>query len=135
MSLLSSWGRDDADAGIDLATETSPQALRNTTESRVKLLLYVAVCAGDVNAIKNLLQFNRDLLNDQLFGFEGADVYGKFPNSRTGRCYTYTGVEERDKTGTQKDYFYPLHVAAEASNKILCMMLAKAGADIEAKVH
>ena len=131
MSLVSAWGQDDPNDAIDLATETTASSLRKATQERVKLLLYVALNAGDVNAIKNIFQFNRDLLNGQLYGFEGADVYGKYPNSKTGRCYTYTGIEEKDKEGNQKDYFYPIHVAAETSNKILCLMLAKAGADLQ----
>ena len=135
MSLLSSWGKNEAEDEIDLATETSIQSLRNSTEDRVKLLLYVAVVKGDIDAIKNLLRYNRDLLNVQLYGFEGADVYGRFPNSKTGRCYTYTGVEEKDNNKGQKDYFYPLHVAAEVSNKNLCLMMAKAGANVDAKVR
>ena len=44
------------------------------------------------------------------------------PASKTNRCYTYTGLE---KDG----FFYPLHVASESANKLLVLMLAKAGAD------
>ena len=42
--------------------------------------------------------------------------------SKTKRCYTYTGLE---KDG----YFYPLHVAAEAGHKTLTVLLVRAGAD------
>jgi hypothetical protein len=91
----------------------------------VKKLLFLSVKAGEILAIKNILNFNRALLNEQIFGFEGADVYGSIPDSKSKRCYSYTGIK-RD------GYFYPLHVAAEYGNKMLVLMLAKAGADVDA---
>lgn len=45
--------------------------------------------------------------------------------SRTKRCYSYTGNE---KDG----FFYPLHVAAESGHKNLSILLVRAGADEQA---
>lgn len=47
-----------------------------------------------------------------------------FDQSKTKRCYTYTGKEA-------DGYFYPLHVATEAGHKTLTVQLVKAGADKE----
>jgi hypothetical protein len=47
-----------------------------------------------------------------------------FCQSKTKRCYFYTGAE---KDG----YFYPLHVAAEAGNKALVLLMVKNGAEVE----
>ena len=62
------------------------------------------------------------LLNNKMFGFEGHDVYNFVPDNKTGRCYTYTGVE---KDG----FFYPLHVVAEMGHKKLVILLVQAGAN------
>jgi hypothetical protein len=46
--------------------------------------------------------------------------------SKSGRCYTYTGLE---KDG----YFYPIHVAAENGHKELLHQMIKIGCDINVK--
>lgn len=76
-----------------------------------------------------------------MFGYEGTDVFEVIKNvsylndivsitsnaypmqSKTKRCYTYTGQE---KDG----FFYPLHVATESGHKNLTILLVKAGAEI-----
>eukprot|EP01036_Dinobryon_divergens_P027146 gene27146-35870_t len=58
-----------------------------------------------------------------MHGYEGTDVYEVIQNSKTKKCYIYTGIE---KDG----FFYPLHVAAEAGHKELVLMLVKAGAEV-----
>jgi hypothetical protein len=84
------------------------------------MLSATAILGAEIHAIKNILQVNRSLIRQKMHGYDGTDVYGVIPNSKTKRCYTYTGVE---KDG----YFYPLHVAAEAGHKMLTLMLVKAG--------
>jgi hypothetical protein len=78
--------------------------------------------AGDIPAVRNLVSSDPSLLNQKMFGFEGHDVYGTVPESKSGRCYSYTGVE---KDG----FFFPLHVAAEMGHKKLVILLVQAGAD------
>ncbi len=75
-----------------------------------------------------------------MYGYEGTDVFEVIKNvsvflisahnyldnllqSKTKRCYTYTGI---DKDGD----FYPLHVATESGHKNLAILLVKAGADV-----
>ena len=69
MSLVANWGSKNND--IDLITETNSANLRQLDEEKVKKLLFLSIRAGEINAIKNILQFNRALLNEKLFGFEG----------------------------------------------------------------
>ena len=107
MSLVSNWFDKGTSVHDDLLAETSTNNLETLDEEKIKKLLFQSIRAGEVHAIKNILKFNQLLLNEKLFGFEGADVYGINPTSKTRRCYTYTGIE---KDG----YFYPLHIAAES---------------------
>lgn len=64
------------------------------------------------------------LISEPLYGFEGADTKGVI-NAPSNRVYTFTG-QKRD------GFFTPLHVAAEAGNKLLTMLLLQAGADKDA---
>jgi hypothetical protein len=121
MSLVSTWGSND-DCPSNIETAASTANLRLLDDEKIKKLFFQVLRAGEIDAIKNILNFSLSLLNDKLFGFEGADVYNMYPTSKTKRCYTYTGLE---KDG----FFYALHVAAQAGNKRLVLMLAKAGAD------
>eukprot|EP00601_Ochromonadales_sp_CCMP2298_P009776 CAMPEP_0173269114 /NCGR_PEP_ID=MMETSP1142-20121109/30703_1 /TAXON_ID=483371 /ORGANISM="non described non described, Strain CCMP2298" /LENGTH=873 /DNA_ID=CAMNT_0014205433 /DNA_START=275 /DNA_END=2895 /DNA_ORIENTATION=- len=83
--------------------------------------LHVAAC--EINAIRSILQVNRDLLHSKMYGYEGSDVFEAIKDSKTKRCYFHTGLE---KDG----FFYPLHVAAEAGHKSLTILLVRAGADV-----
>lgn len=118
MSLFNKGGRD-------FAAETTSDALFKSTTAEHKHLLFDALRAANLHAIRNIFSINRNLVNDKLFGYEGHDIYESIPNSRTHRCYTYTGQE---KDG----FFSPLHVAAECGHKTLVLLLVKAGADISA---
>ena len=143
MSLISTWG-SGGDDEVNLSVETSDGNLRNLDDEKIKKLFFQAIRSGEVLAVKNILQFSRTLLNEQLFGFEGAYIYSAYSfqllvkcsihcagadvyninlNSKSKRCYTYTGIK---KDG----FFYPIHISAESGNKLLTHMLAKAGADI-----
>lgn len=126
----SSWGQTQASKGFykperDFSNEATLSNIRMMDENSQKGLLFDAIRACEIPAIKNVVQVNRSLVTSKMFGFEGADVYEVIQNSKTKRCYKYTG-QERD------GHFYPLHVAAEAGHKKLTMMLVKAGADINA---
>ena len=41
--------------------------------------LFESLRSGDISAIRNLLQVNRSLLNEKMYGFEGHDIYGSVP--------------------------------------------------------
>ena len=88
----------------------------------MKGLFFEALRASNLTAIRNIVSLNRSLVTAKLFGYEGSDVYETIKNSKTKRCYNFTG-NERD------GFFYALHVAAEAGHKNLTMLLVKAGAE------
>eukprot|EP01035_Chromulina_nebulosa_P020106 gene20106-26105_t len=106
--------------------EVTLSNIRMMDETSQKSLLFDSIRACDIPTIKNIFTVNRNLVVAKLYGFEGADVYEVIKNSKTRRCYNYTGLE-RD------GYFYPLHVAAESGHKKLTLMLVKAGADVSAE--
>lgn len=108
----------------DLETETSPARLNGMPEEEQKELFFEAIRVCNLVAFRNLVQHNRSLVTEKMYGFEGADVYEVIKNSKTHRCYTLTGLE---KDG----FFYPIHVAAEAGRKVLVLLLIKLGADPE----
>mmetsp|Transcript_2478 Transcript_2478/g.2439 ORF Transcript_2478/g.2439 Transcript_2478/m.2439 type:complete len:381 (-) Transcript_2478:1174-2316(-) len=119
MSLLSSWGGKETRGSEEEFSVAKVSSMTPVEQSRA---LFESIREGDIPAIRNILQVNRSLLLDKIFGFEGHDIYGIIPNSKTKRCYTFTGNE---KDG----YFYPLHVAAEMGHKALIILLVQAGAD------
>jgi hypothetical protein len=98
---------------------------------------------GDLPSIRLILQSNRSLLTEKLFGYEGHDVYGIVPNvsdcflpfelsrqSKSKRCYSFTGIEKVVINSIlfdllQDGYFYPLHVAAEMGHKALIILLVQ----------
>eukprot|EP01038_Epipyxis_sp_PR26KG_P015838 gene15838-21459_t len=121
--MANSWG--PAYEGRDLEAETTPSNLRLMDTRAQKELFFGALRAGDLKAIRNILQVDRSLLTDKMMGYECADVHEVIKNSKNKRCYAYTGLE-RD------GFFYPLHVAAEAGHKLLVILLVKAGADVNA---
>jgi hypothetical protein len=109
----------------ELSSEITVSSIRMMTEDQQQSILFKAIRACDLHIIRNVLQVNRTLLNAKMFGYEGTDVFEVIKNSKTKRCYSYTGQE---KDG----FFYPLHVAAEMGHKNLTILLVKAGADIQA---
>jgi hypothetical protein len=57
----------------------------------VVLFYFVVVTvANNVNAVKNILQANKYLLNAKLLGFEGADIREIIPNVRLTRNIHWT---------------------------------------------
>ena len=70
MSLLSQWG-SSRDEAADLILETIDGNLRSKDEEQIKKLLFAALKSAEVDAIKNILHFNRGLLNEPLHGYEG----------------------------------------------------------------
>mmetsp|Transcript_3291 Transcript_3291/g.5126 ORF Transcript_3291/g.5126 Transcript_3291/m.5126 type:complete len:745 (+) Transcript_3291:67-2301(+) len=120
MSLLSTWGNKDSSKVTDDEISAAKLGLMSATEQAS--VLFDALRNNDIPTIRNVLQVNRSLLNQKMFGFEGHDIYGIIPNSKNKRCYSYTGIE---KDG----YFYPLHVASEMGHKSLIILLVQAGAD------
>jgi len=127
----SSWQKDKGGGGGggggQQANELSASALRTMDEASLLSLMFEAIRASDIPSLKKILAVNEKFVTAPMFGFEGSDVHGIIKVAKgatsTGRCYTYTGK--------QKDgYFYPLHVAAEAGHKKLCLMLVGAGAEV-----
>lgn len=116
-----SWGADDP--STDLDNKTSAYNLKLLDDKAKKQLMFEAIRASNLTAIRNLLQSNRNLVNSKMYGFEGSDVYEIISDNKSKRCYNYTG-NERD------GFFYPLHVATEAGLKNLTVLLIKAGADV-----
>ena len=108
----------------DSAEDYSIFSLRYLDSKKLKERLFNAIRSNKVDAIKNILQIDKGLLTQKMYGYEGTDVYERIPNSRTKRCYTYTGDE---KSG---GYFYPIHVAAEYGHKMLVFSIIKAGASV-----
>ena len=88
----------------------------------IYVLLTCDAATGDIIAVRNIVSRDPALINQKMYGFEGHDVYGIVPNSKSGRCYTHTNNE---KDG----FFYPLHIAAEMGHKKLVILLVQAGAD------
>ena len=84
-------------------------------------LLFAAIRYSNLSSLRNILLHYKYIVNQKLYGFEGADTYGLL-HTASNRCYTYTG-EEKD------GFFYPLHVAAEAGVKAVVDFLLVSGAD------
>jgi len=117
-----SWSKSSIEEDLK---ELSSSKVRMMDEPGRKELLFTAIRVSDLSAIRTILQVDRGLIQGKMFGYEGSDVFEVIKDSKTKRCYTYTGQE---KDG----YFYALHVAAEAGHKNLTLLFAKAGADIDA---
>jgi len=115
-----SWAKDMDDQDL---SEITTSSLRMLDEDGQKRLLFAAIRACELNAIRSILQVNRNLIQAKMFGYEGSDVFEIIKESKTKRCYFYTGQE---KDG----FFYPLHVATEAGHKNLTVLLVRAGADV-----
>mgnify|MGYP003385669289 CR=1 FL=1 len=64
----------------DLVAETSNEKLLSLDIADHKRLLFDALRAGNLAAIRNLFATNRTLLATKLGGYEGADVYETIPN-------------------------------------------------------
>jgi len=119
------WGKESS-IDIDLSVATSEQQLLRTSAEDRKEVFFYALKKGNKHAIRNLLRFDRTIVNEQLYGFEGADVYESVTGSHSQRCYTYTGMGS-------DGFFYPLHVAAENGHKDLVMMLSQITSTIDGK--
>jgi hypothetical protein len=70
MSLLTQWG-SSRDEASDLLLETTEGNLRNKDDEQIKKLFFSALKFAEIDAIKNILHFNRSLMNEQLHGYEG----------------------------------------------------------------
>ena len=76
MSLVSNWGVNKE--SIDLINETNSGNLRELDEEKIKTLLFFSIRSYEINAIKNILNFNRSLINEKLYGYEGCNSYMKY---------------------------------------------------------
>lgn len=136
-----------------LLSEVKPKCDQKLYQPQLVLMLFwqwnnFIRIACELNAIRNVLQVNRSLVQSKMYGYEGSDVFEIIKNvsrlihfqtamqcnqsysspntqSKSKRCYFYTGQE---KDG----FFYPLHVATEAGHKNLTILLVRAGADVSA---
>lgn len=89
MSLLGSWGGKERGTEDDLSL-SKISAMGATEQSRVffealrgcflSILLSPSPSDGDLPSIRMILQSNRSLLHEKLFGYEGHDIYGTVPN-------------------------------------------------------
>jgi hypothetical protein len=77
---MNSWGT--ARNMRDLVAETTTEKLMSMDSADHKRLLFDALRAGNLAAIRNLFGTNRSLLSAKLGGYEGADVYETIPNVR-----------------------------------------------------
>lgn len=93
-------------------------------EDSKPLVFFDALRSNDKETVENILSVKKFYLNQNMYGFEGADVYNAIPISTSRRCYTHTG-------SSKDGFFTPLHVAAEAGHKDLIIYLIRAGADLE----
>ena len=75
MSLLSAWGNKESRNEEDMST-SKLSVMNRADQSSV---FFESLRSGDIAGIRNLLQVNRSLLNDKMYGFEGHDVYGSVP--------------------------------------------------------
>ena len=116
------WGEN---AVVDTML-TSVAELRALSNNQLKQCLFDAIKALNIPLVRNVFLADRTLINCELHGFEGADIYNSIPDSRTTRCYTYTGV-------AKDGFFSPLHVAAERGDKYIIMLMVRAGCDQSAK--
>lgn len=99
MSLLSSWGGKETRGNEEELSISKVSSMTLVEQSRAlfesirgkfnfeKYFIYVNIYLfiiyildGDIPAIRNILQVNRSLLVDKIFGFEGHDIYGIIPN-------------------------------------------------------
>ena len=79
------WGKESS-IDIDLSVATSEQQLLRTSAEDRKEVFFYALKKGNKHAIRNLLRFDRTIVNEQLYGFEGADVYESVTGSHSQRC-------------------------------------------------
>ncbi len=96
----------------DINALTSIMNIDTGTQFSTYLLTYL---------LTNLLTYS-EIIHQQIYGYEGADVYSINKNAKNGRVYTFTG---NNKDG----YFYPLHLAAEQGNKAMVQILLDSSAD------
>lgn len=75
MSLLSKWGSKEVRNEDDM-TASKLSTLSFADQSSA---LFESLRSGDISSIRNLLQVNRSLLNEKMYGFEGHDIYGSVP--------------------------------------------------------
>jgi cytoplasmic iron level regulating protein YaaA (DUF328/UPF0246 family) len=72
MSLLTTWGSKEVRNEDEMSTsKLSTMSLVDQSHA-----LFESLRSGDISAIRNLLQVNRTLLNEKMYGFEGHDIYG-----------------------------------------------------------
>ena len=123
--MIESWGNSHYDGNLREETQVEVlQALEaSDRHDRVGRLLFQAIRAADLQAIQNIMTVDNSVLAKELNGYEGTDLYDAF-KSEDKKCYSWTG---HPKDG----YFYPLHVAAEAGNKEVCLHLLNGGASLE----
>ncbi len=78
MSLLNSWGGSkESRVNEEDLSISRLLSLPLVEQSR---LFFDSLRDGDIPAIRNILQANRSLLTERMYGFEGHDVYGIVPN-------------------------------------------------------
>ena len=123
--MIESWGNSHYNGNLREETQVEVlQALEaSDRHDRVGRLLFQAIRAADLQAIQNIMTVDNSVLAMELNGYEGTDLYDTF-KSEDKKCYSWTG---HPKDG----YFYPLHVAAEAGNKEVCLHLLNGGASLE----
>jgi hypothetical protein len=78
MSLLNSWGGTKESRTNE--EDFSLSRLLSLSPIEQSHLFFDSLRDGDISAIRNILQANRLLLIDKMYGFEGHDVYGIVPN-------------------------------------------------------
>ena len=64
----------------DLVAETSTEKLLSMDSSDHKKLLFDALRAGNLPAIRNIFSTNRTLIASKMGGYEAHDVYEVIPN-------------------------------------------------------
>ena len=96
---------------------TSLTAIMNV-DIRTQLFVYLFIC------LLTYLFTYLEIIHQQIYGYEGADVYNINKNAKNGRVYTFTG---NDKDG----YFYPLHLAAEQGNTAMVQILLDNSVDAQ----
>jgi len=87
-------------------------SLAKLDEGAQKQLLFDSIVADNLVAVQNLLRANASLLTTPLHGHFGRDAVRDRP------CYKYTGQKKQG-------YFYPLHAAADAGSKAICVLMLK----------
>ena len=100
---------------IDLDAATKLLNLKATSDVERQHILYAAIRAGDIRAINNILTHDDRLLTDKMPGKWELDI----PSEKC--CYKFIEGKSQDKE--LKEYYYPLHVAADSGQKDVCAYL------------